>query len=194
MSGAKDHDAVGEEVGLVEIVGSEHDRAALRGEPPHRQPEVPAGFDIHGRGRFVEDQQFGVGHHGHGEPCPLQLAAGELADPPGGEVADARSVERLVDRERRTMGARDEGDGLGNREVGQQGAALQHCADPPVDDRRARVAAEEMGRAGGGMREAEGEIDRGGLARAVGPEQCHDLTAVDVKVDIDDGVNRAEVL
>ncbi len=68
------------------------------------------------------------------------------------------------------MGARDEGDGLSHGEVGQQGAAVQHGAHPPIDDGRARVAAEQESRSNGGMREAEREIDGGGLTGAVRAE------------------------
>lgn len=111
-----------------------------------------------------------VGDHRDGEPCPLELTAGELADASGGEVADARPLERLLNGEWCTVGAGDQGDGLCDREVGKQRPALQHGVDAPIDDRRPRVTGEQPGRAGGGVGEAEGEIDGGGLSRAVRPE------------------------
>lgn len=57
-----DHDdAVGEGVGFFEVVGGEDDGASGVGLGVHGRPEVAAGSDVHPCGRFVEDDQVGVG-------------------------------------------------------------------------------------------------------------------------------------
>ena len=58
-----------------------------------------------------------------------------------------------------------------------------------VDGGAARRLAEDGALAGGGKDQPEQQLDRGALARAVGPEQAKHLAALDVQIQIVEGAN-----
>ena len=60
---------------------------------------------------------------------------------------------------------------------------LGQVADPLVLGHVGGVAAEDQGLAGGGKQQAEDELDGGGLARAVGPEESEDFASLDFEVE-----------
>ena len=60
---------------------------------------------------------------------------------------------------------------------------LGQVADPFVFRDLGGVAAEDQGLAVGGKQQAEDELDRGGFARSVGPEQAENLAAADFQVE-----------
>ncbi len=131
------HDAVGVGVGLLEVVGGEHDRLAAGGEAAHRHPEGVAGLDVEGDGGLVEHQQVGVGHQGQGEAHPLGLAARQLVGAAVGDVGDAGGGEDLVDRHRvGVQRAPPSSRSSRTVEVADQRAGLQHGADRAVADGR----------------------------------------------------------
>jgi hypothetical protein len=68
-------DAIGEGIGLLQVVGGEDDGLALGGDLAHDVPEVPSALDVDGGGRLVEYQQVGIGHQRHGESHALGLSA-----------------------------------------------------------------------------------------------------------------------
>src|SRR4051794_2233913 len=114
---ADQDDPVGVGVGLLEVVRREHDGPAALRVGPDGVPELAPPLDVHpGRG-LVEDEQLRLRQQGHGEPQPLLLAAGALADPPVGDLGEAGALEDLGDR----AGVREqrggELDGLADSEV-----------------------------------------------------------------------------
>ena len=173
------HGAGGELLGLVEVVGGEHDRPAALRLGVHRGPELPPGADVHARGRLVEDQQVRLGQQGQREAQPLLLAARALGDLPPREPGGPSPAQGLVDGQRIPVQGRDHGDRLPHGQVVEQPPGLQDRADPPCPHALARGGAEGAHGAVVGVGEAQDHVEEGGLAGAVGPEQRDDLAALD---------------
>ncbi|HET9071682.1 MAG TPA: hypothetical protein VFN60_07180 [Acidimicrobiales bacterium] len=188
------HDPVGVGVGLLQVVGGEQDRAAGVGVVADRRPEVPPPLDVHALGRLVEDQQRRVRQQRHGEADPLLLPTGALAHHPPGDVGDPGPPHDLVHRAGGGEQVRGVLDDLGDGQVPQEPAVLHDRRHQAVADRVARVEAEDPGAAGGGRLQAEDQVDGGGLAGTVGPEEGHDLPGGDLQVDAGDGVDVPEPL
>jgi hypothetical protein len=75
LSGPHDGDAVGELLGLLEVVRGEHDGAPAGYEAPDQPPDAAAALRVQTRGRFVEDDDArmlpiatGLRRHGASEP------------------------------------------------------------------------------------------------------------------------------
>jgi hypothetical protein len=62
---------------------------------------------------------------------------------------------------------------------------------PPVFTRSGRVGPEDAGVAGRRLAEAFEDLDGGGLACPVGPEEGHHLTPTDLEIDTVEHVGRA---
>ena len=97
---AHEHHPVGVGVGLLQVVGGEDDGTAAPASSRIAVQKSCRPRDVHAGGRLVEDQQLRVGQQRHGEPQPLLLAAGALADQPLADVGDAGPVQRLRPRGR----------------------------------------------------------------------------------------------
>ena len=192
------HGAVGEVVGLLEVVRGEDDRRAARGELAHRRPEGVAPLDVHRDRRLVEHQQVGVADQRAGEAHALGLAAGELLGALRRGALQPGQLQHLVDAQRPRVERGHHRHQLAHGEVAQQAAGLQHRADAAGRDRVGRRAAEERHRPGVGLGEPEQHVDGGGLAGAVGAEQRDRLARRDRDVDAahraDGPVGRAEGL
>ena len=67
-------------LGLVHVVGGQHDRAASVAKVADHVPELPARLRVQTGGRLVKEQKLGVADQGDGDRQPLLLAAGELLD------------------------------------------------------------------------------------------------------------------
>ena len=79
-------------------------------------------------------------------------------------------------------------------EVLEQAAGLHHRGDESARDGLPWLHAEDFRRARGRPGQPQDDVDGGGLARAVGPEERDDLPRRDVQVDVPDRLDRAEVL
>jgi len=156
-------------------VGGEQDGAALVGLFAHGRPEALAGRDVHPCRRFVQDDQVAVAGRGEGEADALCLASGELVDLAVGDLRDPGAGHHV----RRAVGPRvqvaGEADEFGDRHVVHQAAALEHRADLARDDRLPGRRPEQAHAARVGGLQAEQQVQRRGLPRAVGSEQCHGL-------------------
>ena len=75
----------------VEVVGGQHDRDALGVELAEQVQHVVPGGDVDAAGRLVHQQQLRLAQQRAGDEHPLLLAAGQLADVPAAELADARA-------------------------------------------------------------------------------------------------------
>lgn len=174
----QDEHAVGDGIGLFEVVGGEEDGAALVGLFAHGGPERLAGGDVHAGGGFVQDDQVAVARRGEGEADALGLAAGELVHLAVGDLGDAGAGEHVGDRVRPRVQVAGEPDQFGDRDLVHEAAALQHGAHASGGDRLARARAEHTDRAAVGVPEAEQQVQGGGLATPVRAEQGHGLPRV----------------
>ena len=112
-----DDDAVGEGVGLFEVVGGEENGLSLSGQGANLLPEGAAGLDVHADGGLVEEDEVGVAADGEGEEEALLLAAAELAEETVfdalklGDAKDLCDGERVADSScERGRGARGRGE------------------------------------------------------------------------------------
>src|SRR5256885_13614026 len=87
-SARDDDDAVGEVVGLFEVVRREQHRVPRRRVPAHRGPECLPRTDIHAGGGLVEHDQPRVTGEREREPRALRLATGQLVQPPAGQLGE----------------------------------------------------------------------------------------------------------
>ena len=171
-------DAVGDLVGLGQMMCGEKDCAALVPEVPHHPPEALARLHVHGGGRLVEEHDFGVACDRNGEADPLGLAARKAIGPPAEERADVRPLDDLVVGSRPTVEAPDQAEGLADPNTGGEAdarARLEHRADSAVGHGLAWVGAENLDAAFLGTEESEQRRDRGRLAGAVRSEKCQHL-------------------
>ena len=90
------HDLVGEAVGLLEVLGREHDGGAVADELAEQLPQVVAALRIEPGRRLVEEQHRRRGDEARGEIEPPAHAARERAHEPVGHVVEPELLEQLV--------------------------------------------------------------------------------------------------
>src|SRR6185312_16935415 len=180
-----DRDAVGELLGLVEVVRREQDRLAEVAQRADRLPGGPPRLRVEAGSRLVEEDQLGIADQREREVQPPQLTARELAAAHVGRLAEARERDHLLDVARGGIEARPMGEGLAGGDVAVDAAGLQDDADlPPQLDRAfGGVVAEHGDLALAARAVALEDLDTGRLACAVRPQQSEDLAALDRDVD-----------
>ena len=82
---------------LLDVVGDQHQRRSVGvggqvGQPRH---QLLAAAEVEPGGGFVEQQQFGVGHHRPRDQHPLALAFGQRAVGAFGEVLGAEALQHV---------------------------------------------------------------------------------------------------
>ena len=77
----QDQDPVGQLLGLVEVVGGQHDRGALQvGEPVHHVVELAPGLRVEAGRGLVQEQHVRAAHDADRDVEAAPLAAGERRD------------------------------------------------------------------------------------------------------------------
>ena len=99
-------DAVGQPVGLLEVLGGEEHGHALAGEPGHRVPHRLAAARVEADGRLVEEHDRRAADQPGGEVEPAAHAAGVGADAPAAGVAELEAVAAARRRGRGRRSAR----------------------------------------------------------------------------------------
>src|SRR5437588_642256 len=180
-----DRDAVGESLGLVEVVRRQQDRLSEVAQRGDRRPGGAPGLRVEAGGGLVEEDQLGVADERKGEVQPPQLSAGEPAAAHVRLWLQSGEREHLLDRARTSVEARPVTQRLAGRDVAVDAPRLQHEPDPaPQLDRPVGGIMAEHGHLAARSRAVALEaLDRGRLARPVGAEQPEDLPAADADVD-----------
>jgi hypothetical protein len=189
-----DNDAVGEGVGLFEIVSGEENGLALSREGAYLMPESAAGFDVQANGGFVEKDEIGVATEGEGEEDALLLAAAELAEWTIFDALKLSDTEDFGDGQRGGVVAAEEIEMFPDAEGFKNAGDLKHCANSGASGGFARVAVEDLADAGGRSDEAEEDFDGRGFARAVGTEEGYDFAGSERQAETVEGTNGAVVL
>ena len=156
-------------------------------------PHQVARLRVEARRGLVEEDEIGVVHQRAREHQASLHAPGELLD----AAVGARLERREFEKPRQARGDLPLGDPevaavdeevLAHREVGIEVVHLGHDAHPDAAlARRLRHrVAEQRDGAFVRRREAEQHAQRGGLARAVGPEQAEALAALELEVEARD--------
>ena len=195
-----DPDAVGEHVGLLEVLGGEEDgHAAVGREPLHLLPQRAAALHVEAGGGLVEEQDARPVDEREREVEPALHAAGVAAHAAVGGLHEPDALEQLRPSARAprrpVMPCRAVWSFRCSRPVRNGSSAASWSAAPIV----ARTAAPSSTtswpghpRAPRRRREQRGEhVDGGGLARAVRPEEAVHLAGLHAQVD---PVDRARAL
>ena len=118
----QDH-AVGQRVGLLQVLGGEQERDAVGHQLADRRPHHLAAAGIEPGGGLVEDEHVrGVDEAG-GQVDAAPLAAGEVLDQAVAEAADVEAVDELVgERAARPAGCARAGGPSGRGSRGRSGS------------------------------------------------------------------------
>src|SRR3954447_8560224 len=178
-----DRHAVGERLRLVEIVGGEQHGLPELAQGAHHLPGGAARGRVEARRRLVEEDQLGGAEEREGEVEPALLAAGRGPSAAVRALLEPGEGDRLLHAARGGVQLRPVLERLAHGQVRVGAAALQHDAHAPAQIGRAlgRVEAEHGHLAAVPVPVALEDLDGGGLARAVGPEQPEDLAAPDAE-------------
>jgi hypothetical protein len=194
-------DALGQPVGLLQILGGEQDGGALGDQLADHVPQLVAAGKVEPGGRLVEEYHrralyqrgghveaaahpAGVGPHrpvgGAGELEALQQFVGPLPRLAAGQLREAPGQPEVL-----TAG-----------QVGIDRRILAGEADPVADAVGVadHVVAEDLRVPAVGWEDGCQDPDRGGLAGAVGPEQPEHGTGRHLEVDAVEGDHVAEAL
>ena len=186
-----DPDAVGEQVGLLQVLrGEEHGHAVVRGQALDLGPERAAALRVEPGGGLVEEEDARAVHQREREvEAPLHPAgvAADLAVRGLGQPHPRQQLVAAPDA-LRTRQAVQRGlklHVLTPREERIEGGLLEGGSDGGPDLRAFlhHVMPRHAGAAGGGRQQRGEHVDGRGLAGPVGPEEPVDLAGGDSDVD-----------
>ena len=162
----------------------QHDADPVVGYDLHQAlQELAPGQRIEAGHGLVEDKELGTLGHGQGQRQLGLLAARqragsllgvevEVVDPPAGQVVVPPGIH-----------VRAEAEVVLDGEAGIGGSVLRHEADPGQLRRVVRRGSpQHLDAAGTRGQQADGEVEQGGLAGAVGADQADDVTGRDLEV------------
>ncbi len=190
LPGGDDPDPVRESLDVGEVVaGEQHGDAVVAQAGDDASRDGPA-LRVHARGGLVEDRDLRSPHQGEGEPESLAFAARQPPVAGRGHGPQADQVEELVGVARIGMEPGVLAKTLERTRAHVDATRLEHQAHAGAQRPSARggVGAEHPDRAPVGRAIALDDLDGRGLARAVRPEQGHDLAGLDPERHaVDDG-------
>jgi hypothetical protein len=184
------HDLVGELVGLVEVLGRQQQRHAVGDELADHLPHPHPARRVQARRRLVEEQHGRPRHEAGGEvQAPAHPARVLLEDPLGG-ICELELLEQ-GGRSGLCLGAAQAAQAPDHHEVLAAGqdlverGVLRRDADLALHGGRfaEHVVAGDSGRAAVGNAQGRQDADRGGLARAVWPENTENRARRHLQVD-----------
>src|SRR5215469_13414640 len=181
---ADDRHPVADVLGLRQQVGVEEHRGAAVAQLPDDRPDVVPADRVQGAGRLVEHHELGLAEQRHAQPQPLLHALGERADPVVTPPGQADGPQRVVHRAGPARPGQPPQTAVQDQHLacGQpalEAEQLRQVADPLAGLQVPGGRAQDHGLAAGRPDQAEQQLDRGGLARAVRAEEAEDLAALD---------------
>ena len=192
-----DRDPLAQLVGLGHVVGGQQDGPAGHRRAPadHQLADRAGGRDVQAQGGLVEEEDPRVVEQAAGEVHLLALAGRQGAHPLVALLAQADGVDQLVHpapalARAQAVELAEHPELLARLEdaVARLLAAGDHVHDPAdLLGLRGHVEAEDPGGPRGRQQERGQDLDQGGLAGAVGPEQAEELARGDLQVDPGEG-------
>ena len=128
----EDHDAVAEPLGLLDVVGDQHDGRAPVADPADDVPGVAAADRVEVLGELVEEHEPGPADQGQGHEQPLALAAGQGGEGPAPQVAQLPLLGQLVERPGARVQRREQPSASPHPHAVGEGGVLELGADPPA--------------------------------------------------------------
>ena len=183
-------DAVGELVGLLQVLRGQQDGHAVGDQLPDKLPRRVAAARVQaGRGLVEEDQPWPP-HQRHRDVEAALHAAGVGGRGPRRRVGEVEQIKQ-PGGPRPSLGRRDVQQAAHEEQVLLAGEPVVDRGELPGDPDggayrpglAAHVVPHDAGRAGVRRDQGGQDLHRGGLARAIGPEQREDLTLPDAEVD-----------
>ncbi len=195
------HQPVAQLLGLVHVVRGQDQRDAALLEPEQPVPHHVPGLRVQAGGGLVENQDLRFVDERAGDGQAALQAAGQRVDLALGAVRELDEIQQrggpLADDApgQPEVPAVDE-QVLPDGQLHVEGVLLRHHAEPGADRRAVpdRIAAEDAQFPAGRRRHAADHPHRGGLTRAVRPQEPEGLAAVQVEVDPVDRGEAAEPL
>ena len=173
-------------LGLVQVRRRKQDRHPLRRQLGERVPELAPRDRIDARRRLIEQQDARLRHQRAGQRELLLHAAAQPPREPVGEALHPEHREvplaaRADVAQRDASQLTDVAEVLGHAEIRVEAERLGEIAD--VLACLPCGAAEQLRVARGGFHHAAEDLERRGLARAVGPDEPEDLAPAHVQFD-----------
>ena len=197
-----DHrDPVGELVGLLEVLGREHDRRPVADELPHDRPDLVTAARIEPGGGLVEKQDPRTREQARREVEPAAHPSGVRACRTVGSVGELEALQQLGRPPSRLV-AREVEQAAEHLEVlppGEDlvdGGELSGEPEQLANDRGLvhHVMPEDLGAPRVRSEQGREDANERGLPGSVRPEQSEDRSLRDVEVDTRERKRRAEAL
>ena len=187
-----DGDAVAEPLGFVHVVRREQHGPAGLAKAADDVPQLPARLRIEAGRRLVEKQKLRIADQCAGDGQPLLLSAGEIANPRLGFLFERNLRHRLFRLDSLPVEAAEERERFADGELFGESCFLQRDADslPDFIVLLAPTEAQDFDVAGRGVEQPFEDLDRGGLAGAVGSEQAEALALLDSQIETAHGLDR----
>jgi len=172
-------------------VGCENHRRPFAGQGFDQVPGTSTGRGVEARRRLVEEDQLGVSHDPEGQVQTALLATRQVLHACARLLGEPHQLDQLVHRPRVAEVAGVAAKHFAHREEGLDRELLEHDAHAlsQLQARRhvGRVEAEHSDLACVSFAEALEDLDGGGLAGPVGPEQREDFAGLDLEADVVNG-------
>ena len=175
-------DAIGERLGLLQIMRGEQHRTAFGEQLADRRPQLLPRLDIHADRGLVQEQQLGPATQCQRELHPPLLPAGQFRVGTLEQIADAGQFGGFRHRAWRRVVAGGQSQQLAHPQRRRQLGVLQHDADAPARLDLLRVLAEQLNRAGVGAEQPQQQADGGGFAGSIGAQQGQQFSALQLQV------------
>jgi hypothetical protein len=197
----EDGDAVGELVGLVQVLRRQQHRGGVVDQVPHHLPEVVAAVGVEAGGGLVQEQHPGVADQAGGEVEAVAHAPGVRLHRPSRGVGELEALQQLVGAGAggaagQAQQAGDEVQVLATAERLVQRRVLAGDADqlPHLVRLAADVVALDGGVPGVGADQGGEDAHRGRLAGPVRAQQAEHRAQFRLEVDAGQGGRAAEAL
>ena len=187
------HDPIGEQQGLIHIVGDHHrGDTSLLADLHQLLLEIAPGEGIQGTKRLIQQQQLGPDREGPGYGNPLLHATGEF----GRAFIRRRAESHQLDVGLHNRGAflpagirhdgiHSQGNVLANALPGQQRVVLEH--HHAIGTRIGDLAAVHQDAALAGLGQARHQVEQGGFTTAGVADQRNKFTVFDLQINILNG-------
>src|SRR5262245_12254005 len=189
-----DYDALGERVGLFQVVGGQYNRLASTGGRTHASKEGAPCLDIHAYGGLVEEEHLWVAADRQCEVEPLALPTREPHDAPIRDLLEPCQGQDLHQGQRAWVVRAEEADGLANGQHAHHARLLEHDAGAAARAAVGGGQAEEARATGRRAAQTEHKADGSRLTSTVWTEQRHDFTWPDAEVDAPERLDGAAAL
>src|SRR2546423_787845 len=185
LAASENRDAIGQALGLVEVVRRENDRLAEAAKRAQGLPGLAARVRVEAGRRLVEEDQLGVADEREAEVEAAALPTRKAANYLVSLLAEADQLDDVVYRTRVRVVAGEQAQALGGCQRLVHRRGLEHDADllAPAAAGKRGVDAEHLDAAAVPLAGALEDLDGRRLARAVRAEQAEDLAALDVEAD-----------